>query len=55
MKQGDRVRIKISAKDTTARGRTGIVLSIDSKTAEIEFDDEAVAHWFNLDDLEPLN
>jgi hypothetical protein len=45
----------MSAKDATARGRTGIVLSIDSKTAEIEFDDEAVAHWFNLDDLEPLD
>jgi hypothetical protein len=55
MKQGDRVRIKISAKDTTARGRSGIVLAIDGKTAEVEFDDESISHWFDLDDLEPLD
>ena len=55
MNQGDRVRIKRSVKDATARGRTGIVLSIDSETAEIEFDDELVSHWFSLVDLELLD
>ena len=55
MKQGDTVRIKNSAKDSTAKGRTGIVLFFDTRTAEVKFDDEVVSQWFNLADLEVLD
>jgi hypothetical protein len=36
------------------RGRTGTVLrdSAPDETVDVEFDDEAIAHPFNADDLE---
>ncbi len=43
MKQGDTVRIKSTSKDCTTRGRTGIVLFFDTRTAEVEFDDKVVS------------
>jgi len=54
MKQGDRVRIKNTAKASTARGRTGIVLFCDARNVEIKFDDPVVSQWFDPDEVEPL-
>jgi hypothetical protein len=54
MKLGDRVRVKCTAIQYP--GRCGIVLadSAPNKLVEVEFDDEAIAHLFTEDELEPL-
>src|ERR1700691_5142136 len=54
MKLGDRVRIKCTAIQYS--GRCGIVLAerAPGKLVEVEFEDEAIAHLFTEDELEPL-
>ena len=54
MKLGDRVRVKCTAIQYP--GRCGIVLadSAPGELVEVEFEDEAIAHLFTEDELEPL-
>jgi hypothetical protein len=54
MKLGDRVRVKCTAIQYP--GRRGIVLadSAPGKLVQVEFEDEAIAHLFTEDELEPL-
>jgi len=54
MKLGDRVRVKCTAIQYP--GRCGIVLadSAPGELVEVEFEDEAIAHLFTEDELQPL-
>jgi CheY-like chemotaxis protein len=54
MKLGDRVRVKCAAIQYP--GRCGIVLadSARGELVEVEFEDEAIAHLFTEDELQPL-
>ncbi len=54
MKFGDRVRVKCTAIQYP--GRCGIVLadSAPGRLVKVEFEDEAIAHLFTEDELEPL-
>ena len=54
MKLGDRVRVKSTAIQYP--GRCGIVLadSAPGVLVEVEFEDEAIAHLFTEDELQPL-
>jgi len=54
MKLGDRVRVKCTAIQYP--GRCGIVLadSAPNKLVKVEFEDEAIAHLFTEDEVEPL-
>ena len=54
MKLGDRVRVKSTAIQYP--GRCGIVLADGAPggLVEVEFEDEAIAHLFTEDELQPL-
>jgi hypothetical protein len=55
MNRGQKVRVKsLPSVEPAHRGRTGTVLrdSAPDETVDVEFDDEAIAHPFNADDLE---
>ena len=54
MKPGDRVRVKPGVE---YQGRIGEVLVVDGvgdRTVEVEFEDEAVTHWFSVQELEKI-
>ena len=54
MKLGNEVRVKQQCKQQEYRGRTGTVVADNApgETVDVEFDDEAITHSFNEDDLE---
>jgi hypothetical protein len=54
MKPGDRVHIKNTAKEPEYRGRLAEVLQVDGKMVEVELVEEAVSHWFGMDEVEPV-
>jgi hypothetical protein len=54
MKPGDRVQVK---RGVEYQGRIGEVLVVDGvgdRTVEVEFEDEAVTHWFSVQELEKI-
>jgi hypothetical protein len=58
MRCGERVRVKPLANvDPWHRNRTGTVIadSAPGEAIQVEFDDEAIAHQFLAEDLEPID
>lgn len=55
MKCGQRVRITVRSKEY--RGRTGIVTAdtVPGESVDVEFEDEAISHPFNADEVEPID
>lgn len=57
MKCRDEMRVKLLAKETLYRGRTGTVVadSAPGELVEVEFHDELITHHFLAEDIEPIN